>query len=204
MKAHPAAVLNASVRRVRHARAVYRAVTVCGASLAVVMLLGCDDRSSDATAPVVGQLSTVPSTSKADASDHVGPQHGDEAGVASVIAAWDAAWNVGDSDAIAATFVEDGELINGRGGIATGAAAIRAQNANNLATQFKGTRTEGHIRRITFLSGTAAVVDVDNTLWRTTGGVQTVLQMGRHKRLVVKRGGVWQVLQMQITIIVTS
>jgi uncharacterized protein (TIGR02246 family) len=201
MKAHPAAMLNASVRRVRYVRGVSRAASVSGAALAVALLLGCDDGWSDATAPTAGRPSAAPSASTADAFDHVGPRHGDEAGVAGVIAAWDAAWNAGDSDAIAATFVDDGELIGSKGGIVTGTAAIRAQNANNLATQFKGTRTEGHIRRITFLSGTAAVVDVDNTLWRVDGPVPTVLQMGRHKRLVAKRGNEWRVLQMQITLI---
>src|SRR5690242_10716224 len=164
MQAHPDATLNASVRSGRHVG--YRAVAVSGVALAVALLLGCDSGSSDATAPTAGRPFTTPSTSSADAFDHVGSEHGDEAGVAGVIAAWDAAWNLGDSDAIAATFVDDGELVNGKGGIASGTAAIRAQNANNLATQFKGTRTEGRIRNITFLSGTAAVVDVDNTLWR--------------------------------------
>ena len=131
--------------------------------------------------------------------------HGDLAGVTAVVTARDAAWNAGDANAIAARFVDDAEFINGRGQLALGAAAIRANHTVSLAGVFRGSHTHGTIRRITFLSGTSAVVDVDNDLTNFTslppGTLPTTpgVQSGRHKRLVVKRGGIWRVVLMQIT-----
>ena len=143
--------------------------------------------------------------SASDAFDNVGPRQGDEAGVAAVVTAWDAAWNAGDAAGLAATFFEDAEFINAMGRLFIGADEIRAQHAITLAGQFRGSHTEGHIRRITFVTGTAAVVDVDNYLTRyepVTPGSLTLIavkQWGRHKRLVVKRGGEWRVLLFQNT-----
>ena len=130
--------------------------------------------------------------------------------MAALVAAWDAAWNAGDAAGLAATFVDDAEFINAMGRLFVGAEAIRAQHAITLAAQFRGSHTEGHIRRITFLSGTAAVLDVDNDLTRyepdapgsTT--LRAIQQSGRHKRLVVKRGGVWRALLFQNTMVVPT
>jgi uncharacterized protein (TIGR02246 family) len=171
-----------------------------GAALALGLLLAACDRS----APTAADATPAASNASIEASFNRQKQ-GDEAGVAAVVAAWDAAWNAGDAAALIAPFVEDAEFINGRGQIALGAAAIRANHAASLAGPFKGSRTQGTIRRITFLSGSSAVVDVDNTL---TGyaylppGTQPTepgMQRGRHKRILVKRGGAWRVLSMQLT-----
>jgi hypothetical protein len=59
-------------------------------------------------------------------------------------------------------------------------------------------------------SGTAAVVDVDNDLTRyepvAPGStiMRAVQQSGRHKRLVVKRGGVWRAMLFQNTMVVPT
>ena len=178
------------------------------AMLAISLIVaGCGRGANSADGPTA--LST-PSASVADAFDHVGPQQGDEEGVAAVVTAWDAAWNAGDAAGLAATFVDDAEFINAMGRLFIGADQIRAQHAITLAGQFKGSHTEGHIRRITFLSGTAAVVDVDNNLTRyepvapgsTT--LRAIEQSGRHKRLVVKRGGVWRAQLFQNTMVAAS
>lgn len=220
MAAHPP-VPNAGTRPVRHLRDLRRRVAVSGAVLAVGLLPGaCDDQPSSATtapralrsanvASAPG-TSSAPSASVADPFEHVGPQQGDEAGVAAVVAAWDAAWNRGDAAGLAATFVDDAEFINAGGQLQLGAAEIRARHVVSLAGQFRGSHTEGRIRRITFLSGTAAVLDVDNALTRyepvapgsTT--LRAVQQSGRHKRLVVKRGGVWRVLLFQNTMLAAA
>jgi uncharacterized protein (TIGR02246 family) len=176
-----------------------------GIVLLVVAACGNGAKTTDGpTAPA------SPSASLADAFEHVGPQQGDEAGVAAVVTAWDAAWNAGDAAGLAATFVEDAEFINAMGRLFVGAEAIRAQHAITLAGQFRGSHTEGHIRRITFLSGTAAVLDVDNDLTRyepvapgsTT--LRAIQQSGRHKRLVVKRGGVWRAMLFQNTMVAAT
>jgi uncharacterized protein (TIGR02246 family) len=184
--------------RIAHARR-----SIPAAVLAVGLLVaGCNGGSTKADGPTAPGAANA---SLADAFDHVGPQQGDEAGVAAVVTAWDAAWNAGDAAGLAKTFVDDAEFINAMGRLFVGADQIRAQHAITLAGQFRGSHTEGRIRRITFLSGTAAVLDVDNYLTRyepvapgsTT--LRAVQQWGRHKRLVVKRGGVWRVLLFQNT-----
>jgi uncharacterized protein (TIGR02246 family) len=176
--------------------------------LGVALLVADCGRGS--TNPEGPTVPTSPNASVADAFDHLGPQHGDEAGVAAVVTAWDAAWNAGDAAGLAATFAEDAEFINAMGRLFVGADAIRAQHAITLAGQFRGSHTEGHIRRITFLSGTAAVVDVDNDLTRYepvapgSPNMKAVQQSGRHKRLVVKRGGVWRTMLFQNTTVVPT
>jgi uncharacterized protein (TIGR02246 family) len=182
-------------------------IAIASAMLATgLLLVGCDGAAptpADPTAP----NASVANASVANAFDHVGPQHGDEAAVAGIAAAWDAAWNAGDAGGIAALFVDDAEFINGRGQIAQGAATIYAQHAASLAGVFNGSHTHGTVRGIAFLSGTTAVLDVDNTLTGFkalppgTVATEPGVQRGRHKRVVVKRAGVWRILQMQITTI---
>lgn len=186
----------------------YRRLIATAAVLGAGLLIAdCGRGSTKADGPTAPRAS---SASLADAFDHVGPQQGDEAGVAAIVTAWDAAWNAGDAAGLAATFVEDAEFINAMGRLFVGADEIRAQHAITLAAQFRGSHTEGHIRRITFLSGTAAVLDVDNDLTRyepvapgsTT--MRAIQQSGRHKRLVVKRGGVWRAMLFQNTMVVPA
>ena len=163
---------------------------------------GCDQ--SDASTPTAVEPDAV-AGAVSEKFDHTGRGKGDEVGVAAVVAAWDAAWNAGDAKALGAGFVEDAEFVNGRGQVAIGAATITSNHALSLAGPFLGSRTKGTIRRITFLSDNAALVDVDNDLtgYRSLppGAVETVpgVHRGRHKRVVVKRGGQWHVVAMQLT-----
>jgi uncharacterized protein (TIGR02246 family) len=179
---------------------VHRIGAITAAMLSLGLLVSGCDRSTPTEA---GQ--TEPNASVADAFNHVGTEHGDEAGVTGIATAWDAAWNAGDADAIAALFVDDAEFINGRGQIAQGAATIYANHAATLAGVFKGSHTHGTIRGIAFLSGTTAVLDVDNELTGFqalppgTVATEPGVLRARFKRVVVKRGGVWLILQMQLT-----
>ena len=195
----------ASTSTSRRTRLLHRGLAISSAMLSVGLLVAaCDDVSSHAGGPAAPD---APSASVADAFDHVGPQQGDTAGVVAVMTAWDAAWNAGDAAGLAATFVDDAEFINAMGRLFVGADQIRAQHEITLAAQFRGSHTVGHVRRITFLSGTAAVLDVDNDLTRyepvapgsTT--LRAIQQSGRHKRLVVKRGGEWRVMLFQNTMV---
>jgi uncharacterized protein (TIGR02246 family) len=191
-----------SARRTRSNRlaVVLPRVITLGAALTVALVVnGCDNGATKVAEPT---MLHSPRAQVADEFDHIGPEQGDEAGVASVVTAWDAAWNVGDAAGLATTFVDDAEFINAMGQLFHGAAEIRAQHAISLAGKFLGTHTEGHIRRITFLSGTSAVVDVDNSLTRPASTtLPAINQSGRHKRLVAKRGGVWRVILFQNTMV---
>jgi len=167
--------------------------------LVVAMLMGACDRTS----PSEVERSTAASSSQGEFAGPVA--NGDVAGVTAIVTAWDAAWNAGDANGIAALFVDDAEFINGRGQVASGAATIRANHAASLGGVFKGSHTQGTVRNIVFLTGTSAVVDVYNELTNfkalPPGVLPTKpgLQSGYHKRLVVKRGGEWRTVQMQIT-----
>lgn len=167
-----------------------------------VLAAGCE---SDDSSPAAITSPDAVNESSSEKFDHIGLGKGDEAGVMAVVAAWDAAWNAGNADALGALFVADAEFVNGRGQVAVGAATIAANHAISLAGPFKGSRTRGVVRRITFLSGTSAVVEVDNDLtgYRSLppGAVETVpgVHRGRHKRVLVKRGGAWRTVAMQLT-----
>jgi len=197
---------SASTNTSRRTRLLRRGIVISSTVLfAGLLVAACDDVSSHA-----GGLAApdAPSASVADAFDHVGPQQGDTAGVVAVVTAWDAAWNAGDAAGLAATFVDDAEFINAMGRIFVGADQIRAQHAITLAAQFRGSHTVGHVRRIIFLTGTTAILDVDNDLTRyepvAPGStiLRAIQQSGRHKRLVVKRGGEWRVVLFQNTMVV--
>ena len=203
-----AAIVTRIIRAISLSRLIeHRRLITTGAALGVGLLLADCGRGSTERGGEGPTAPSVPNASSADAFEHVGHESGDEAGVAAVVTAWDAAWNAGDAAGLAATFVEDAEFINAMGRLFVGADQIRAQHAITLAGQFHGSHTEGHIRRITFLSGTAAVLDVDNNLTRyepiapgsTT--MRPIEQSGRHKRLVVKRGGVWRTMLFQNTMV---
>jgi uncharacterized protein (TIGR02246 family) len=197
----PSIVDHARARSRHHVlRDVRRLTTVSAALLAMVLSGACN---SDA--PTGAQQSRIPDPGLLDS---ISPFAGNDAGVRASAAAWDAAWNSGDAVALAALFVDDAEFINGRGQLALGAEAIGAQHAALLAGPFQGSRTQGVVRQITFLSGTTAVMDVDNQLtgFRSLppGTVPTEpgIQRGRHKRVVMKRGGEWRIVLMQITTVV--
>ncbi len=142
--------------------------------------------------------------------DHDAPHRSNEADVIAVVAAWDAAWNAGNAKALGALFTEDAEFVNGRGQVALGAATIAANHTASLAGPFKGSTTRGRVRRVTFLSGSTAILDVDNDLtgyrFLPPGAVETSpgVHSGRHKRVVVKRGGTWRTVSMQLTSILPA
>jgi uncharacterized protein (TIGR02246 family) len=205
MRAHPAnTVVRSRAASPRAIRFIARTLAVSGSLLVMGMLIGaCDGASPSAPKAFAAG---APNASMSEDADRNGPQ-GDSAAIRAVAATWDAAWNAANSAGIAATFTDDGELINGRGGVTSGAAAIRAQHAANLAGPFLGSRSKGTVRRITFLSGTTAVLDVDNELTgfkSLPGGTKPTepgLNRGRHKRVLVKRAGEWRTVLMQITFV---
>jgi uncharacterized protein (TIGR02246 family) len=203
-------MMTISARRIRRSLSTRVALphgrALLNAALAAVLFAGgCSNDSTKSAGP----MSPGSAGNSADVVEDAGQERGrgDDAAVAALVSAWDTAWNAGDPAGLAATFFEDAEFINAMGRLDHGAAEIQAQHAISLAGQFRGSHTEGQIRRITFLGGTAAVIDVDNQLTRfepiapgsTT--MREIHQSGRHKRVVVKRRGVWRVLLFQNTMI---
>ncbi|MEP6999224.1 MAG: SgcJ/EcaC family oxidoreductase [bacterium] len=182
-------------------------MALSGSIVAVLLLVGCDRaapsealRSESATSSTSGGV-----LSPTTASQLIVASPSDVAAVTAVVTAWDAAWNAGDATALAATFWGDAEFINGRGQLAVGSPTIRSNHATNLAGVFKGSHTQSGVRKITFMSATAAVVDADNDVTNfkalPPGAVPTApgVISQRQKRVVVKRDGEWRVLLMQLT-----
>jgi uncharacterized protein (TIGR02246 family) len=183
-------------------RPLASALLVSGVSLGLCLAVsGCD---ADPTTPPKTRAAALTNPSM---SMGVGQnaRPADSSAVAAVGAAWHAAWNAGDGAGIGALFVDDGELINGRGQVVSGAATITANHVANLAGVFRGSHSEGTVRRIIFLSENTAVLEVDNRLTGFQslpgGGVPTLpgVNLARHKRIVVKHAGQWRIVEMQIT-----
>ena len=178
-----------------HLNRVVIAIGVAGAA----MLNGCD---GDATKPLAPVVEVVRPSQSVNALPN---PHGGTEGVLASVSAFDAAWEAGSASGIAATFADDAEFVNGRGQIAIGTEAIRAQHAGLFAGPFAGSHLESTVRRVTFLSGTSAAVDTDTELTGYgalppgTNPTEPGKQRGRHKRVLVKRGGQWKVVLMQIT-----
>ena len=183
----------------RSNRGTAKHIVVAIGSLGAASLIGCEGDAAKLVAPTVAVAQSSPSR------DALANPRGEADGALAVVAAFDAAWNAGSADGIAAPFADNAEFVNGRGQVAVGTQAIRAQHAALFAGPFAGSHLTSTVRRVTFLTGTSAVVDVDTELTGFTSlppgtnPTEPGKQRGRHKRVLVKRGGEWQVVLMQIT-----
>lgn len=128
-----------------------------------------------------------------------------EDAVTAVIAAFDAAWNVGDASKLSSLYTDDAEFINIVGTVLPGAAAIRAQHVFLFTGPFRGSHSASTVRRVTFLTGTTALVDTDTQLTgyvSLSPGVRPTVPgalRARFKHLVAKRGGAWRITSTQGT-----
>lgn len=162
---------------------------------ATLLAAACDDAGSD------GPM-TAPSGGGTPAAVTAQGQRDD---LATLVAAFDAAWNAGDAGAYAALYAEDAQFINPLGVVLPNQGAIRAGHTFLFAGPFQGSTHESNVRRITFLTGTVAIVDLDVSV---TGFVQLppglnatepgVLR-SRERLVLVKRAGEWQIVMNQIT-----
>ena len=201
MTAHPSSI-HRNPSRTSLQKRLSEALPLCAVAVAACLFINAC--GNDAASAPTALAAAAPSASM---SVGVAPNAtpGDSAAVAAVSTAWDAAWNAGNGAGIGALFLDNGEIINGRGQIVAGSAQIRANHVAAFAGVFHGAHSSGIVRRITFLSEAAAVLDVDNTVTGFTslpGGAiptQPGLNLQRHKRVLIKRNGQWRTLLMQLT-----
>lgn len=85
--------------------------------------------------------------------------HADERAVRALFAANTAAWDAGDARAFAATFTEDAEYVTWFGRHYTGRDSIESSHAALFTSYLKGSRLDGEITRLRFLTPEVAVVD---------------------------------------------
>jgi uncharacterized protein (TIGR02246 family) len=126
-------------------------------------------------------------------------------GIASLINAWDEAWNAGDARAYASNYTVNGELVNPLGGILDGREAIRAQHEFLFNGPFAGSTSTSEVRRTVYLGEDARMVDLDVTLTGFAGvppglpQVEPGVVRTRIKLIVVRRDGGWKILAEQVT-----
>ena len=133
---------------------------------------------------------------------------GDEAAIEALVAALDDAWAAKDAAAYAAPFSVDADIVNPLGGIQVGRSAIETQHVLLFNGLFAGSTQTLRVRRMTFLTGTLAVVDLNATLTGFAGTPPGLPQaqpgavLTRVRWVLQKRAGQWQILSQQMTALV--
>ncbi|MBA2670483.1 MAG: SgcJ/EcaC family oxidoreductase [Gemmatimonadetes bacterium] len=125
--------------------------------------------------------------------------------IEALVSALEATWAAKDAAAYAALYAEDVEFIGPTAGVISGRDALRAAHVFVFSTIFAQSTLDAEVRRIQFLTGTIAIVDLDFTLTGFTGlppGLRaTEPGVVRHvvRWVVVKHRGEWQILGQQMT-----
>jgi uncharacterized protein (TIGR02246 family) len=184
----------------RESRGARRATQLASALSMVLLagiIAGCD--TSGATNANLGEDTPVMSQVRTE------PTAAQVRGITTLLDAYDAAWAAYDATAFAANYMEDGEIINPIAGILAGREAIRAAHAFLFTGPFAGSTSSTAVRRMVFLTGTTAMVDLNVTLTgyqalppglpeSEPGVVRT-----RVKWIVVRQGEGWLILAQQMT-----
>jgi hypothetical protein len=150
-------------------------------------------------APVeVRAIRSMPSSAPANVSGSAG----DRAAIQQIVTTFDQTWGV--NAAVYAAQYANADFVGPNGANLTTAAQI-LQLYTEIFPAFAGTTRTSQIRALTFLTGTIAVLDIDT---RVTGalpffvtpwqpGIVRVLE----KNILIKRGGVWTIVQHQQTLV---
>jgi uncharacterized protein (TIGR02246 family) len=130
---------------------------------------------------------------------------GQERQVEALVTAAEAAWAAKDAAAYAALFAEDAEFISPFGTYLSGREAIRAQHVLLFRGPFAGSNLDITVRRITFLTGTVAIMDLEYRLtdyrFLVPGLIPTEPGVFRTtvRWVVQKQRGEWVIVGLQIT-----
>lgn len=116
--------------------------------------------------------------------------NGDEHDIRAVEAAYDAAWNAGDIDALVDCFTDDAIVVNPRGETATGHEEIRSAIGGFLTGEALGSRHSGHVIRLSFPAPDVAVVDGRA---RLEGGMLPDALEHRFIDVLVRRNDRWKI-----------
>ena len=155
----------------------------------------------EGSAPVSGPADQAPDRPTAS----IGVVDPSVPAIQAVVDAMNAAWAAKSAAGYVASFSEDVEFINPIGGIVSGRAAIQAQHVFLFGGLFAGSTQTLTVRRVDFLTGTIAVVDLDAVL---TGYValppglrptEPGVVRTRVRWVMEKRGGVWEIVAQQLT-----
>ncbi len=142
------------------------------------------------------------------ASAAIGASGQRSAAIEDLVAIATAAWSAKDAALYASIYAEDAEVVNPIGGILAGREAVRLGHVFLFNGPFAGSTQTIAIRRIQYLTGTIAIVHQDvaltgyaflppNGLQATEPGVVRT----RVAWVVMKRGGTWEIVAQQMTLI---
>jgi uncharacterized protein (TIGR02246 family) len=178
-----------------------RAVTLLVVPVAA-LVVACDDGATPVSPNETASASALALSSRGDFESRRRTR-----AIEALVAAYEAAWAAKDAAGYAALYAPDADFVAPVGDILAGRAAIQAQHAFLFAGPFAGSVSTTSIRRIEFLSGHAAIVDIDvaltgyamlpphGRLRETSPGVVR----SRMKWLVERHRGEWEIATQQMT-----
>jgi uncharacterized protein (TIGR02246 family) len=115
-------------------------------------------------------------------------------GINGIVDALNAAWAAKDAAGYAAPFATDAEVITPVGTILSGRAAIQARHAFLFGGPLAASTQIVLIRRVQFLSGTIAIVDVESVLTNATVVTRTLVRW-----VLTKESSDWEIAAQQST-----
>lgn len=121
---------------------------------------------------------------------------GDAQTIRQLYAAYDAAWNKGDSAGLAMIWADDADHVEPDGRAVKGRVAIEKGLRQRFATDLKGTRSQQTIKDIRFVTHDVAVVDAsyEVTGARDAQGQSLPALQGSYIDIWVRRGGKWHIV----------
>lgn len=131
---------------------------------------------------------------------------GDVAEIHGIVETFDHSWTTGDPITYAAQY-HGADWVGPDGTNLTDPAALTALYTIIIDVVLPGTTRQSTVRRLTFLSGTLAVVDIDTQVTGFEVAPPGVIEWApgiiraREKNILLKRGGAWRIVQHQQTIL---
>jgi uncharacterized protein (TIGR02246 family) len=127
------------------------------------------------------------------------PRSADEVAISALEAAYDAAWNAADLEALAATFSSDATIVDPFGGVSSGAAEIKRLLGELLAGSGRGSTHTGTILGVTFVTEDVALADGEAVIEGLTepDGNSMPPIVHRFTDVLVRGGEGWRIAQVR-------
>ncbi len=126
-----------------------------------------------------------------------GPKGGqqEETALRKLYAAYDAAWNGGDSKRLAAFWTDNARHVEPDGSVLAGRTAIEEAFARRFSTDLKGTQSKETVESIQLIKSDVAVVDAAYEVIGAHDAAGQALPPlhGRYVDVWVKKSGKWQI-----------
>ncbi len=159
-----------------------------GAVLALLVSLTCTAFAQDNPPQTTAPPTAPPATATNNAAQQTADESAEQQAIRDAAASFQAAFNAGDAQAVAAHWTEDGELVDESGFLFSGrdeiAAAYEAFFAENQGVTLKLT-----VDRIKLINAETAIEDGESTLDPAPAGSPAT---ARYTVVHVKRDGKWQ------------